>query len=99
MKLVGQMIPPLSGKLHKGQAGMSVGSSCQQHADMYREDRGFGRIRRVSRASLAKYSGGVDSDRCSYSGAPFFSAMGAMRFGADLAHVICEPGAGAVIKT
>lgn len=34
-----------------------------------------------------------------YSGAPFFSAMGAMRFGADLAHVICEPGAGAVIKT
>lgn len=25
--------------------------------------------------------------------------MGAMRFGADLAHVICEPSAGAVIKT
>jgi ATP-dependent NAD(P)H-hydrate dehydratase len=35
----------------------------------------------------------------SYSGAPYFSSMGAMRFGADLAHVICEPGAGAVIKT
>lgn len=35
----------------------------------------------------------------SYSGAPFFSSMGALRFGADLAHVICEPGAGAVIKT
>ncbi|GMK55268.1 hypothetical protein CspeluHIS016_0203240 [Cutaneotrichosporon spelunceum] len=34
-----------------------------------------------------------------YSGAPFFAAMGAMRFGADLAHVICEPAAGAVIKT
>lgn len=35
----------------------------------------------------------------SYSGAPYFSSMGAMRFGADLAHVICEPGAGTVIKT
>ncbi|ADV21550.1 ATP-dependent (S)-NAD(P)H-hydrate dehydratase [Cryptococcus gattii Ru294] len=34
-----------------------------------------------------------------YSGAPYFSSMGAMRFGADLAHVICEPSAGAVIKT
>lgn len=34
-----------------------------------------------------------------YSGAPFFSAFGAMRFGADLAHVICEPEAGNVIKT
>ncbi|KAL1411455.1 hypothetical protein Q8F55_002411 [Vanrija albida] len=34
-----------------------------------------------------------------YAGAPYFAAMGAMRFGADLAHVICEPGAGAVIKT
>ncbi|ODO04828.1 ATP-dependent (S)-NAD(P)H-hydrate dehydratase [Cryptococcus amylolentus CBS 6273] len=34
-----------------------------------------------------------------YSGAPYFSAIGAMRFGADLAHVICEPSAGAVIKT
>lgn len=34
-----------------------------------------------------------------YSGAPFFSAFGAMRFGADLAHVLCEPEAGNVIKT
>ncbi|KAK4683608.1 ATP-dependent NAD(P)H-hydrate dehydratase, partial [Tremellales sp. Uapishka_1] len=65
MSLVGKMIPPLSPKLHKGQAG---------------------RI-------------GVLGGSGDYSGAPFFSAMGAMRFGADLAHVICEPGAGAVIKT
>ena len=35
----------------------------------------------------------------SYSGAPYFSSMGAMKFGCDLAHVICEPTAGAVIKT
>lgn len=35
----------------------------------------------------------------SYCGAPYFSSMGALRFGADLAHVICEPSAGAAIKT
>jgi ATP-dependent NAD(P)H-hydrate dehydratase len=35
----------------------------------------------------------------SYSGAPFFSSVGALKFGADLAHVICTPAAGAVIKT
>jgi len=65
MSLVGKMIPPLSGKLHKGQAG---------------------RI-------------GVLGGSGDYSGAPYFSSMGAMRFGCDLAHVICEPSAGAVIKT
>ncbi|BEJ16319.1 hypothetical protein CspHIS471_0509240 [Cutaneotrichosporon sp. HIS471] len=65
VSLVRRMIPPLSPKLHKGQAG---------------------RI-------------GVLGGSGDYSGAPFFAAMGAMRFGADLAHVICEPAAGAVIKT
>ncbi|CAK9781098.1 unnamed protein product [Cutaneotrichosporon oleaginosum] len=65
LSLVRRMIPPLSPKLHKGQAG---------------------RI-------------GVLGGSGDYSGAPFFAAMGAMRFGADLAHVICEPAAGAVIKT
>ncbi|WWD17128.1 ATP-dependent (S)-NAD(P)H-hydrate dehydratase [Kwoniella shandongensis] len=65
LSLIKTMIPPLSGKLHKGQAG---------------------RI-------------GVLGGSGDYSGAPYFSAMGAMRFGADLAHVICEPAAGAVIKT
>ncbi|WVR06911.1 ATP-dependent (S)-NAD(P)H-hydrate dehydratase [Kwoniella sp. DSM 27419] len=65
LSLVRSMIPPLSGKLHKGQAG---------------------RI-------------GVLGGSGDYSGAPYFSSMGAMRFGADLAHVICEPAAGAVIKT
>lgn len=60
------------------------------------------------RTSVKQRTGGQDRDMTwvipltnnrSYSGAPYFSAMGAMRFGADLAHVICEPGAGAVIKT
>ncbi|KAJ8660064.1 YjeF family domain-containing protein [Lichtheimia ornata] len=34
-----------------------------------------------------------------YTGAPFFSAISAMRLGADLCHVFCEPGAGTVIKS
>lgn len=63
--LSSRLIPPLSSKLHKGQAG---------------------RI-------------GVLGGSGDYTGAPFFSAIGALRFGADLAHVICEPAAGAVIKT
>ncbi|MCO5591544.1 hypothetical protein L7F22_045530 [Adiantum nelumboides] len=34
-----------------------------------------------------------------YTGAPFFSAMTSMRLGSDMSHNICEPSAGAVIKT
>ncbi|KTW29334.1 YjeF family domain-containing protein [Pneumocystis carinii B80] len=34
-----------------------------------------------------------------YTGAPFFSCMSSMLFGADLGYIICEPGAGKVIKT
>ncbi|EME49855.1 hypothetical protein DOTSEDRAFT_144229 [Dothistroma septosporum NZE10] len=34
-----------------------------------------------------------------YTGAPYFSAMASARLGCDMSHVICEPGAGAVIKT
>jgi len=62
---VKQIIPPLTGKLHKGQAG------------------------RV----------GVVGGSADYTGAPFFSAVSALRVGADLSHVICEPRAGQVIKT
>lgn len=35
----------------------------------------------------------------SYTGAPYYSCMSCMLFGADLGHIICEPGAGSVIKT
>jgi len=35
----------------------------------------------------------------SYTGAPFYSCMSAMLFGADLGHVICEPGAATVVKS
>ncbi|KAI9491558.1 H-hydrate dehydratase [Zychaea mexicana] len=62
---VRQLIPPLSGELHKGQAG------------------------RV----------GVIGGSEDYTGAPYFSAISAMKLGADLCHVFCEPGAGTVIKT
>ncbi|ORX95949.1 Ribokinase-like protein [Basidiobolus meristosporus CBS 931.73] len=34
-----------------------------------------------------------------YTGAPYFSAISSLKFGADLAHVICELGAGVVIKS
>ncbi|GAA5934216.1 hypothetical protein JCM1841_004700 [Sporobolomyces salmonicolor] len=34
-----------------------------------------------------------------YSGAPYFASMTTLRMGADLAHVICEPAAGNIIKT
>jgi ATP-dependent NAD(P)H-hydrate dehydratase len=34
-----------------------------------------------------------------YTGAPYFSGMASAKLGADMSHVICEPGAGAVIKT
>jgi NAD(P)H-hydrate repair Nnr-like enzyme with NAD(P)H-hydrate dehydratase domain len=50
----------------------------------------------ASKPTDAVYGEGAD---VSYCGAPYFSSMGALRFGADLAHVICEPSAGAAIKT
>ncbi|KAG4306354.1 hypothetical protein PORY_000342 [Pneumocystis oryctolagi] len=35
----------------------------------------------------------------SYTGAPYYSCMSSMLFGADIGHIICEPEAGMVIKT
>ncbi|KAK5152856.1 hypothetical protein LTS14_007963 [Recurvomyces mirabilis] len=34
-----------------------------------------------------------------YTGAPYFSAMASAKLGADMSHVICEQGAGVVIKS
>lgn len=34
-----------------------------------------------------------------YTGAPYFSAMASAKLGCDMSHIICDPGAGAVIKT
>ncbi|CAE7209223.1 unnamed protein product [Rhizoctonia solani] len=65
LEQIKQIIPPLSPKLHKGQAG------------------------RV----------GVIGGSQDYTGAPYFASISALRLGCDLSHVICEPGAGAGIKT
>ncbi|KAI1436685.1 H-hydrate dehydratase [Xylaria sp. CBS 124048] len=43
---------------------------------------------------VAVIGGSVD-----YTGAPYFSAMASARLGCDMSHVICTPGAAAVIKT
>ncbi|GAA5942061.1 NADHX dehydratase [Sporobolomyces koalae] len=42
---------------------------------------------------------GVIGGSKDYAGAPYFASMTALRMGADLSHVICEPAAGNVIKT
>ncbi|KAG0654578.1 hypothetical protein C6P46_001599 [Rhodotorula mucilaginosa] len=42
---------------------------------------------------------GVVGGSKDYSGAPYFASMTTLRMGADLAHVICEPAAGSIIKT
>ncbi|GAA5980355.1 hypothetical protein JCM11641_001776 [Rhodosporidiobolus odoratus] len=42
---------------------------------------------------------GVVGGSKDYSGAPYFASMTTLRMGADLAHVVCEPAAGNIIKT
>ncbi|KAF8202301.1 H-hydrate dehydratase [Pholiota molesta] len=42
---------------------------------------------------------GVLGGALDYTGAPFFAAMSALRFGADLSHVICSPTASSAIKS
>ncbi|KAJ6619872.1 Ribokinase-like protein [Mycena sp. CBHHK59/15] len=42
---------------------------------------------------------GVLGGALDYTGAPFFAAISALRFGADLSHVICSPTAASAIKT
>ncbi|KAL1726217.1 Ribokinase-like protein [Schizophyllum commune] len=60
-----QVIPPLTGVLHKGQSG------------------------RV----------GVLGGALDYTGAPYFASISALRYGADLSHVICSPTAASAIKS
>jgi hypothetical protein len=59
----------------------------------------FGRVSAVRHGRSDRRAQGRTETDDSYCGAPYFSSMGALRFGADLAHVICEPSAGAAIKT
>ena len=78
-----KIIPPLDGSLHKGQSGR-VGV--------------IGGAQEYVPALflLSEYS---ESAACSYTGAPFFAAIAALRMGADLSHVICAPSAANAIKS
>ena len=98
INLVRGMVPPLTSKLHKGQAGTSIINS-----GGVTDNRSNWCTWRFGRVSPSQEEGDEEKKRrktdISYCGAPYFSSMGALRFGADLAHVICEPSAGAAIKT
>ncbi|PVF93933.1 Ribokinase-like protein [Serendipita vermifera] len=65
LQQVKEIIPPLAGALHKGQAGR-----------------------------IGIFGGSRD-----YTGAPYFAGMAALKAGADLAHIICSPGAATAIKS
>ncbi|PNY27295.1 ATP-dependent (S)-NAD(P)H-hydrate dehydratase [Tolypocladium capitatum] len=65
----------------------------------------LGRVRQMIPPMLEKFHKGqlgriaVIGGSEDYTGAPYFSAMASARLGCDMSHVICTPGAGAVIKT
>lgn len=65
----------------------------------------LGRVQRMIPPMLDKFHKGqlgriaVIGGSEDYTGAPYFSAMASARLGCDMSHVICTPGAGAVIKT
>lgn len=58
----------------------------------------------IPKLSNGKYKGqygriGVIGGSLEYTGAPYFSAITAMKVGADLSHVFCHTNAAAVIKS
>ncbi|PHH79563.1 hypothetical protein CDD80_4443 [Ophiocordyceps camponoti-rufipedis] len=63
------------------------------------------RVRRLIPPLLDKFHKGqlgrvgVIGGSIDYTGAPFFSAMASARLGCDMSHIICTPGAGAVVKS
>ncbi|KAI3390881.1 hypothetical protein diail_8459 [Diaporthe ilicicola] len=65
----------------------------------------LGRVRQLVPPMLDKFHKGqlgriaVIGGSEDYTGAPYFSAMASARLGCDMSHVICTPGAAAVIKT
>ena len=78
-----KIIPPLDGSLHKGQSGR-VGVI-------------GGAQEYVPTLSLTREY--PKRTTYSYTGAPFFAAITALRMGADLSHVICAPSAANAIKS
>ncbi|KAI1142947.1 Ribokinase-like protein [Hypoxylon sp. FL0543] len=65
----------------------------------------LGKVRQMVPPMLEKFHKGqlgrvaVIGGSEDYAGAPYFSAMASARLGCDMSHVICTPGAAAVIKT
>ncbi|KAI1465763.1 Ribokinase-like protein [Daldinia caldariorum] len=65
----------------------------------------LGKVRQLVPPMLEKFHKGqlgriaVIGGSEDYTGAPYFSAMASARLGCDMSHVICTPGAAAVIKT
>ncbi|XXG94144.1 hypothetical protein Hte_000396 [Hypoxylon texense] len=65
----------------------------------------IGKVRQLVPPMLEKFHKGqlgrvaVIGGSEDYTGAPYFSAMASARLGCDMSHVICTPGAAAVIKT
>ncbi|OTB14307.1 hypothetical protein K445DRAFT_135412 [Daldinia sp. EC12] len=65
----------------------------------------LGKVRQLVPPMLEKFHKGqlgrvaVIGGSEDYAGAPYFSAMASARLGCDMSHVICTPGAAAVIKT
>ncbi|KAI0203975.1 H-hydrate dehydratase [Astrocystis sublimbata] len=65
----------------------------------------LGKVRQLVPPMLEKFHKGqlgrvaVIGGSEDYTGAPYFSAMASARLGCDMSHIICTPGAGAVIKT
>jgi ATP-dependent NAD(P)H-hydrate dehydratase len=79
-----KIIPPLDGSLHKGQSGrVGVIGGAQEYVPTFPPS--YIRILNVRPRS--------------YTGAPFFAAITALRMGADLSHVICAPSAANAIKS
>lgn len=80
-----QFVPPLNGSLHKGQSGR-VGVL-------------GGALEYVLHTCFSYSNSALRRRRQSYTGAPFFASISALRVGADLSHVICSPTAAGAIKS
>ncbi|XP_065389057.1 ATP-dependent (S)-NAD(P)H-hydrate dehydratase isoform X3 [Macaca fascicularis] len=84
LQLVRNIIPPLSSTKHKGQDGrIGVVGGCQES---------------LRSAPYLEHSRCRETAGITYTGAPYFAAISALKVGADLSHVFCASAAAPVIK-
>nr|XP_028693145.1 ATP-dependent (S)-NAD(P)H-hydrate dehydratase isoform X2 [Macaca mulatta] len=84
LQLVRNIIPPLSSTKHKGQDGrIGVVGGCQES---------------LRSAPYLEHSHCRETAGITYTGAPYFAAISALKVGADLSHVFCASAAAPVIK-